>query len=148
VIETIPFHQMVSGSPIAMAVEHGACDASAQHPRKCLLVTLGLPVSNNFIASRKAANVQALLVCWTTAKTFEAWRVGFLDAFLGHCYFLIDVYIRIRNQVRLDLTAAFSSADEADYTDSRWNSNSILQKVFHAAVYTFSFVRVICLICG
>src|SRR6476659_6942542 len=34
-IKTVPFHQMVSGGPVAMAVEHSARDASAQHPRKC-----------------------------------------------------------------------------------------------------------------
>ena len=101
VIETVPFHQMVSGSPIAMAVEHSARNAATQHSRECLLVALRLPVGNNFIAGREAANVEALFVCGATPKTLQVRRVSFLDAFLGHCYLVTDVLRCVRNHVRL-----------------------------------------------
>lgn len=106
-IETVPFHQIISGSPIAVAVEHGACDATAQHSRKCLLVALGLPVSNNLLAGREAANVQALFVCWAAAKTLEVWRVGFLDAFLGHCRLVTEVFSCFAIRCDWKLPAAF-----------------------------------------
>ena len=124
VIETVPFHQMVSGSPIAMAVEHSARNAATQHSRECLLVALRLPVGNNFIAGREAANVEALFVCGATPKTLQVRRVSFLDAFLGHCYLVTDVLRCVRNHVRLKTTGRILFADYADYTDPSWNSNS------------------------
>src|SRR6185295_12101443 len=83
-IETVPLHQMVRGGPIAVAVEHRARNASAQHSRKCLLVTLGLPVSNNFFAGWEAANMQPSLVCRPTTKTLKVWRVCLLNALFSH----------------------------------------------------------------
>ena len=80
-IQTETLHQMVSSGPVAMTVEHGARDAAAQHPRKRFLVGLWLPVSDNFFASGKAANVQPFFVCRPTTKTREPRRVGFLDTF-------------------------------------------------------------------
>ena len=85
-IETIPLHQMVSGSPIAVAVEHRARNASAQHSRKCLLVALGLPVSNNFFAGREAANVQPSLVCGAATKTLKVGSKCLLNALFTHSY--------------------------------------------------------------
>lgn len=82
-IETVPLHQMIGCGPVAMAVEHGAGNAAAQHPRKCFLISFRLPVSNNFLALRETANVQASFVCGATAKTLQVGRVSFLDAF--HC---------------------------------------------------------------
>jgi hypothetical protein len=80
-IETFALHQMVGGGPVAMAVEHRAGDAPTQHSRKRFLVGLGLPLCDNFLALRKAANVQTLFVCWSTTKTLQVGRVSFLDTF-------------------------------------------------------------------
>jgi hypothetical protein len=85
VIKTVALHQVISGSPVAVAVEHGAGNASAQHAGKCFLVRLRLPVSDNFFAGWEAANVQSLFVCRATAETLEIWGVSFLDAFVSHC---------------------------------------------------------------
>ena len=47
-IETVAFHQMISGGPVAVAVEHGADDATAQHSGERFLISFGLPFGDNF----------------------------------------------------------------------------------------------------
>ncbi len=84
VIKTVVSHQMVGGGPVAMAVEHGAGDASAEHSRKRLLVSFRLPVGHNFLAGWEAANVQPSFVCRATTKTPQVWGVSFLDTFFIH----------------------------------------------------------------
>src|SRR5439155_19378753 len=80
-IQPEAFHQMVSSGPVTMTVKHGTGDAATQHSRKRFLVGFCLPVSDNLVALREAANVQPFFVCRATTKTGEVWRVGFLDAF-------------------------------------------------------------------
>jgi hypothetical protein len=83
-IESGSLHQMVSRGPVAMTVEHGAGDTAAQHPRKRFLISFRLPVSDHFVAPRKAANVQPFSVGGTATKTRQPRRVGFLETFVGH----------------------------------------------------------------
>jgi hypothetical protein len=71
---------MVGGGPVAMAVEHGAGYATTQHSRKRFLVRFRLPLSDNFLALGKAANVQTVFVCRATTKTIQDCRESFLDA--------------------------------------------------------------------
>ena len=95
-IETIALHQMIGGSPVAMAVEHGASDTAAQHAGECFLIFFRLPLGDDFLALREAANMQASFVCGPTPKALQVWRVGFLDAFhvrvvigSGSCNFVV-----------------------------------------------------------
>ena len=83
-VESITFHQKVSGGPVAMAIEQGAGNTTAQHPVKRLLVSFGLKLSDHLFALREAADVKASFVCWPTAKTFEVGSVSFLDTFFVH----------------------------------------------------------------
>jgi hypothetical protein len=84
VLKTVALHQVICGSPIAVAVEHGAGNASAQHARKCFLVSLRLPVCDNFLTGWKAANVQTLFVRRAATEALEIWGICFLDAFFSH----------------------------------------------------------------
>ena len=83
-IEPVLLHEVVGGGPIAMTIEDGSGDAAAQHPRKCFLVGLRLPVSYYLFAGGKTANMQSFFVCRATAETLQIWSVSFLDAFLVH----------------------------------------------------------------
>ena len=82
VIHSETLHQVIRGRPVAMAVQHGADDASAQHAGKRFLIGFCLKLGNHFIAIRKAANVQAFGVCRATTKTGEVGCVSFLYAFV------------------------------------------------------------------
>ena len=75
------FHQMVGGGPVAVTVEQRTNDAAAEHPRKRFLISLGLKFSDDFVALRKAANLQSPFVCRPAPKARVIWRESFLDAF-------------------------------------------------------------------
>ena len=53
-------HQVPRRGPVAMAVEQRADDAAAQHSFKRFVLLARLPLGDDFIAIRKAADVQAL----------------------------------------------------------------------------------------
>jgi hypothetical protein len=74
-------HQMIGSRPVAVTVEQRTDDAAAEHSGKRFLISFWLEFRDNFVALRKAANVQTLFVCRAATKTRVVWRVGFLDAF-------------------------------------------------------------------
>ena len=74
------FHQMPRCRPVAVTIEQRADDSATQHPLKRFVLLARLPFSNNFIAIRKAADVQALRIRRPTSKTGEVRRVRFLNA--------------------------------------------------------------------
>ena len=75
-------HQVPGSGPVAMTIEQRADNAAAQHARKCLVLFARLPLSDNFIAVRKAADVQSLWIRGATSETGKIWCKGFLDAFV------------------------------------------------------------------
>ena len=85
-IKPVPFHKMIGSGPVAMAVEHGSGNTSAQHSLKCFLVSLWLPISNNFFAGWVAPNVQPLLVCRPATETLKVGGISFLDALVHNGY--------------------------------------------------------------
>ncbi len=77
-------HQIVGRSPVAVTIEQCADNAPAQHSRKRFLIGFRLERRDNFIAARKAANVQAFFIRGTTAKAGIVRRVCFLDALFSY----------------------------------------------------------------
>ncbi len=75
---------MVGSGPVTMTVEQRANNPAAKHSGKRFLVGLRLPIGNNFIAPGKAADLQTLFICRSATKTFQVWRVCFLDTFFVH----------------------------------------------------------------
>ena len=75
-----------------MAVEQRADNAPAQHSGKRFLISLRLEGRYDFIALRKAANVQTLFVRRAAAKARIVWRVSFLNAFFVHDRFVLPAF--------------------------------------------------------
>src|SRR5712691_8599651 len=74
-------HQVVGRGPVAVTIEQRPDNPATQHSRKSFLISLRLESGDDFIALRKASNVQALLVRRATTKARIVWRVSFLNTF-------------------------------------------------------------------
>jgi hypothetical protein len=75
-------HQVPGGSPVAMTIEQRADDAAAQHAGERLILCARLPLGDNFITDREAADVQAFRIRGATTKTGKIRCESFLDAFV------------------------------------------------------------------
>ena len=80
-----------------MTVEQRADDAAAQHSFERLVFLAGLPLRDNLIAIRKAANVQTLRISGTATETREIWSVRFLDTFHA-VYLATDLHGRTQTE--------------------------------------------------
>src|SRR6185369_219177 len=81
-------HQVPRRRPVAMTVEQRADDAAVEHSVISLVLRARLPLSDDLIAVREAANVQTFWVCRATAEASEIGRECFLNAavhFLNCC---------------------------------------------------------------
>jgi hypothetical protein len=76
----VAVHQVISGGPVAMTVEQRADYPAAQHSFEGFVFGLRLPVSHDFVALWKAANVEPFFIGRPTAKTFHVWGVSLLYA--------------------------------------------------------------------
>ena len=74
-------HQVIGGGPVAVTIKECANNSTAQHSRKCFLISRRLKGRDHFIAVRETANVQAFLIRWPTSEARHVRRVGFLEAF-------------------------------------------------------------------
>jgi hypothetical protein len=66
--------------PIAVTVEQSSDDAAVEHSLESLVLFAWLPLSDNLITLREAADVQALWICWPTTKAGVPGSVCFLEA--------------------------------------------------------------------
>src|SRR5258708_8246800 len=74
-------HQVVGRGAVAVTIGQRPDTPASQHSRKSFLISFRLEGGDDFIALRKASNVQALLVRRATTKARVVWRVSFLDTF-------------------------------------------------------------------
>ena len=72
-------HQMPRCRPVAVTIEERADDSTTQHSLERFILLARLPLSDNFFAVGKTADVQALRVRWSTAEAREIRGVSFLD---------------------------------------------------------------------
>src|SRR5436853_4543527 len=83
-IQSSFLHQVVRRRPVAMAIEQCADNSAAQHPRECFLISFRIESRDDFIALRKAANVQTLFIRRPAAETGHLRRVDFLETLFIH----------------------------------------------------------------
>lgn len=72
------FHEVISGRPIRVTIEERADDASVQHPRKSLVMRLGIPFRDELIALGKASNSESLFIGRAAAEANAAGRIRLL----------------------------------------------------------------------
>jgi len=80
-IFTIARHQEMRRSPVRMTIQESSYDAAIQHAWKCLMMLLGPPFSNYFIALRIAVYMQPFRIGRPAAKADAVWRVFFLQRY-------------------------------------------------------------------
>ncbi len=73
------FHQVVGGGPIGMTIQQGSDNAAVKHPRKCLMMRLGVPGRDHLVALGKAGDVKSFLICRPAAEAYTFGRVFLLQ---------------------------------------------------------------------
>src|SRR5438034_10359108 len=71
-------HQMISGCPVAMAIEQRADYAAIQHSIKSFVFLLRFPFCNDLAIFWEASNMQSFGIRWTTTPAVVVGCVVFL----------------------------------------------------------------------
>ena len=84
-------HQVIRGSPVAMTIEQRTDNSTAQHSRKCFLISFRIERGGYFLAAREAANVQALFIRRAATEARHVWRIGLLETLFTRHRFVLGV---------------------------------------------------------